>query len=231
MLTKSVSAIYVALAIVAFNPAGADARGHHHRERSSHEKRPSVAGEFDYYLLSLSWSPQHCAERSEGPHDSQCGTTRHYNFIVHGLWPQYEDGGFPQSCSTDGRLSDGVIAATLDDMPSRDLIHHEWARHGTCSGLPAERYFEKVRGAFHRLTIPLRFRDPDDAFNVTSADVRAEFRTANPDVPDDGLAVLCTGRFLSEVRLCLSKEGLRPRSCGAKVKDTCSGEAIVRPIR
>jgi ribonuclease T2 len=61
--------------------------------------------------------------------------------------------------------------------------------------------------------------------------VRAEFRTANPEIPADGIAVLCTGRFLAELRLCLSKEDLRPRSCARGVKDTCSGEAIVRPIR
>ena len=232
VVTKSVLILSAALTMIAFDPAWAHARGHHHHgEQSRHEQRPSVAGEFDYYLLSLSWSPQHCAERTGGPNDPQCGTMRHYSFIVHGLWPQYENGGFPDSCSRDGRLDEEVIAATLDDMPSRDLIRHEWTKHGTCSGLPADRYFGEIREAFHRVKIPERFRRPDDAFRVTAAAVREDFRAANPEIPADGIAVLCTGRFLSEVRLCLSKDDRHPRPCGTRVKDTCSGEAIVRPIR
>ncbi len=198
---------------------------------SNAEGEASATAQFDYYLLSLSWSPQHCAERTGPLNDPQCATTRHYNFIVHGLWPQYESGGFPESCAGTTRPSEDVIAATLDVMPSRELIGHEWSKHGTCSGLSPEQYFRTVREAFHRLTIPERFRSPDDAFRTTAAAVRAEFRTANPEIPADGIAVLCTGRFLAELRLCLSKEDLRPRSCGRRLKDTCSGEAIVRPIR
>ncbi|HEY2388083.1 MAG TPA: ribonuclease T2 [Candidatus Binatia bacterium] len=223
--------LIIALALVALGPAPSEARGHHRGGRSHDADQASVAGAFDYYLLSLSWSPQHCAERTGRGDDAQCGTTRRYSFIVHGLWPQDDGGGFPESCEHGGHLDEDVIAATYDAMPSRDLIRHEWAKHGTCSGLSPERYFGSVRDAFHRVTIPERFRSPDDAFRVTAAAVRDDFRTVNPDVPADGIAVLCTGRFLSEVRLCLTKDGLHPRACGARVKDTCFGEAIVRPIR
>ena len=219
------------LVMLVASPTPASARGHHHSRQSSADAGTSTSGAFDYYVLSLSWSPQHCAERTGRGDDAQCRTRRHYSFIVHGLWPQYDGGGFPESCGRAGRLDEEVIAATLDDMPSRDLIHHEWTKHGTCTGLPAERYFGAVREAFQRVTIPQRFRSPDDAFRVTAAAVRDDFRAANPDVPADGVAVLCTGRFLSEIRLCLTKDGLRPRPCGSRVKDTCSGEAIVRPIR
>jgi ribonuclease I len=98
--------------------ASVDARGHHHRhERSNAEDEASATGQFDYYLLSLSWSPQHCAERTGPLNDPQCATTRHYNFIVHGLWPQYESGGFPESCAGTTRPSEDVIAATV--LPDR----------------------------------------------------------------------------------------------------------------
>jgi len=236
---RIVLTISMVLAMLLGGPLTVHARGHHHGSThgqtpgtaAGKKKRKSVAGKFDYYVLSLSWSPEHCAEKPGGPDDPQCGTTRHYSFIVHGLWPQYENGGYPQTCATKNKLSESVIAATLPDMPSRDLIQHEWAKHGTCSGLPADAYFQDARDAFHRLTVPARYQGPEDAFHVTAEEVRQEFRTANPDVHDDGIAVLCNGHFFTELRVCLTKDDLTLRSCGRKVTDNCKGQVTVRPIR
>ena len=206
----------------------ADARSH---QRSRHNPEPAKATSFDYYVLSLSWSPEHCSEKPGGPDDTQCGTSRHFGFVVHGLWPQYENGGYPQSCATSNKLTNDVIDATLDIMPSKDLITHEWQKHGTCSGSSADVYFQHARQAFEAVTVPERYKTPLEAFRVTAADVRSDFRAANPSLADDGIAVLCNGHFFTELRLCLSKDSLAPRTCGAKVKDNCNGRVTVRPLR
>src|ERR1700712_5920775 len=64
------------------------------------DRRQNAPGEFDFYVLSLSWSPSFCEAASErgnsGRSQAQCGG-RPFSFVVHGLWPQYER-GFPEYC-------------------------------------------------------------------------------------------------------------------------------------
>ncbi len=51
---------------------------------SSAVQAKGEAGEFDYYAMALSWSPEHCAVK---PADrDQC--SRKLGFVLHGLWPQ-----------------------------------------------------------------------------------------------------------------------------------------------
>ena len=51
------------------------------------ERRDNRAGEFDFYVLSLSWSPTFCADKGDG-NRGQCGIEKDFRFIVHGLWPR-----------------------------------------------------------------------------------------------------------------------------------------------
>jgi ribonuclease T2 len=59
---------------------------------SAQDRRQSTPGEFDFYVLSLSWSPSFCeaaAERGNGGRSSaQCGG-RPFSLVVHGQWAQY----------------------------------------------------------------------------------------------------------------------------------------------
>ncbi|HEX3726314.1 MAG TPA: hypothetical protein VHV08_08725, partial [Pirellulales bacterium] len=123
------AAIALGLALAGWTAAGAQTT------------RQNEPGRFDYYVLALSWSPSWCAasqERSpERAPDQQC-SGRPFAFVVHGLWPQYEH-GFPSYCQVPApRLDRAVVGAALDLMPSPRLVFHEWDRHGTCSGLPAQ---------------------------------------------------------------------------------------------
>ena len=66
---------------------------------SAQDRRQNAPGEFDFYVLALSWSPSFCeaaAERGNSGRSQQiqCGG-RPFSFVVHGLWPQYER-GFPE---------------------------------------------------------------------------------------------------------------------------------------
>ncbi len=125
---------------------------------SAQDSRQNQPGEFDFYVLSLSWSPSFCeeaAERSSGGRSAQaqCGG-RPFSFVVHGLWPQYEH-GFPEYCQRPSpRLDRNIMSSMLDLMPAPGLIFNEWDKHGTCSGLGARAYFETIRKARAAVKIP-----------------------------------------------------------------------------
>jgi ribonuclease T2 len=127
---------------------------------SAQERRQNTPGQFDFYVLSLSWSPSFCeevAERGSGgrSQQAQCGG-RPFSFVVHGLWPQYEH-GYPEYCDRDSWLDRNVMTSMLDLMPAPGLIFNEWKKHGTCSGLAARGYFEAIRRARAAVKIPPEF--------------------------------------------------------------------------
>jgi ribonuclease T2 len=188
-------------------------------------------GRFDYYVLSLSWSPEYCASRNSSPGDPQCGAGRRFGFVLHGLWPQFDPKGWPQNCGDGGRLNSETVRSMLDIMPAEGLIRHEWRKHGVCSGMDARGYFAKSRQAFQAVRIPAAFRGPSAQVTVKPAAFKRQLAEANPGWREDTLAILCAGRFLQEVRVCMTKD-LQPRKCPPSVRDRCSAtEMLVRPVR
>jgi ribonuclease T2 len=191
---------------------------------------PNDPGVFDYYLLALSWSPEYCAGPSGGRDPVQCGEGRRFGFIVHGLWPQFER-GYPADCQSTAPVPDSLVQAMLPLMPSPRLIQHEWRKHGTCSGMDVQGYFRFVQKAFASVRMPDDFRGPIRNIEVAPSTIRSKFASANPAFPANAFRIQCSGRYLSEVRVCLSKD-LKPRPCSRDVRDTCRAETVVmRPLR
>jgi len=195
------------------------------------DARQNAAGQFDFYVLSLSWSPSFCAaaaERDTARAPSlQCGA-RPYSFVVHGLWPQY-DRGFPEYCQVPApRLARGIVSSMLDLMPAPGLIFNEWDRHGTCSGLPPRAYFEAVRKARAVVKIPAEYIDLHEPLAVTPAAVEDAFKSANPGLPSDGIAVGCDKKRLTEVRICLSKD-FQFRGCAEVARRSCNRDQLIMP--
>lgn len=191
--------------------------------------RPAWAdlpGRFDYYVLALSWSPQYCAG-SQASDDPQC--RRPYGFVVHGLWPQHER-GWPQDCGKGEWLPDALIERMLPLMPSRKLILHEWRKHGVCSGLGAQGYFNAVERAYRSVRIPERYRAPRDYLRVSPTQLESDFRAANPALRPDGITLECSGNYFKEIRICMDKQ-LQPRACGSDLRDRCGGQTTLRPSR
>lgn len=189
------------------------------------------AGEFDFYLLSMSWSPQYCSSPAGERDNLQCNGSRRYGFVLHGLWPQYER-GWPQFCETGQTLGNPLVEKMLDIMPSRRLVRHEWDKHGVCTGLSAADYFGRARALFTAVKVPVTLATPKDARTVPPAKIRDEFLAANPGLTREAVSVTCAGRFLNEVRVCLGKDG-KGRACSADVtRQACRlPEIIVQPIR
>jgi ribonuclease T2 len=189
------------------------------------------ARQFDFYVLSLSWSPSFCAAAAERGDDRgptlQCGA-RPYSFVVHGLWPQYEK-GFPENCQDPApRLNRDIVSSMLDLMPARRLIYNEWDKHGTCSGLAPQAYFDTVRKARAVIKIPPEYTQLQETLSVTPGGVEDAFVKANPGLSTGGMAVECDKKRLTEVRICLSKE-LQFRDCPEISRRTCRREQLLMP--
>ncbi|UTY58832.1 ribonuclease [Massilia sp. erpn] len=177
------------------------------------QARGEQPGVFDYYALSLSWSPDYCATRGKDDED-QCATGRQLGFVLHGLWPQFVN-GYPESCSR-MPLPGKLKAEYAPLYPSPRLIEHEWKKHGTCSGLTPAAYLALSAKLKQGLTIPAPYQKPAQPLRTTATELQQAFRAANPGLQDASLLPFCSGsgRFLREVRVCYRKDGV-PQSCGA----------------
>ncbi len=185
-------------------------------------------GRFDYYVLTLSWSPTYCEAMGERAEPAQCSRVRPFAFVVHGLWPQYTR-GWPESCVNPAPyVPEPVLRDVLDIMPSRRLVLHEWRKHGTCSGLSATGYFEAVRRAYDKVTIPAPFHRLDDYRMVSPGEVEAAFRAANPGLAPDMISVECDKRRLTEVRICMNRQ-LGFTSCPEVDRRACRATSVVMP--
>jgi ribonuclease I len=129
-------------------------------------------GDFDYYLLSMSYAPDFCKLNPDKSKTPECDGN--YNLVLHGLWPQYSsprviDGhkfDYPQFCKTNVKKEE--VLATLSNISDwqtigpeyQELILHEWTRHGSCSGLMVQDYFNM---AFKLARLVPNPKIPDDS--------------------------------------------------------------------
>ena len=197
---------------------------------SAQDRRQNAPGEFDFYVLALSWSPSFCeaaAERgNSGRSNVQC--SRPYSFVVHGLWPQYER-GFPEYCQRPSpRLDRNIMTSMLDLMPAPGLIFNEWDKHGTCSGLGARAYFESIRKARAAVKIPEQFLDVSEPKTIAPSEIEEAFIKVNPGLTSSAISVICTSRRLSEVRVCMSKD-MQFRACEEIDRRACRRDEVVMP--
>ena len=193
--------------------------------------RGSQPGKFDYFVLSLSWSPSYCAEKGQGD-AQQCGPNRHFAFVVHGLWPQFQQ-GWPENCRTDEAwVPQQTIDSMMDLMPSRQLIIHEWKRHGTCSGVSQADYFRAIRGLRERVKIPARYLSPQQDVITTPGQLIKDFTATNLGLTADMVSVQCGNARdqarLSDLRICLSREGAFA-PCGGNETRSCRASQLVMP--
>ena len=240
-LSAALATGFLALAAVATSPALAQ-YGPGPAGRAPYSVQPPArneAGVFSYYALVMSWSPTYCAGQTYGnPNDSQCNARdgRRYAFVMHGLWPQHER-GWPEDCPTRERpyVPDQTINRVFDVMPSKPLIIHEYKKHGTCSGLAPDAYFDLSRKMFTSVRVPPRFERPNQAFTIGTDEIVRDFVGVNPTLKPDMIAVVCggPGNRLKEVRICVTREG-EFRACGRNedARRLCQSPRVtVPPVR
>ncbi|WP_050927859.1 ribonuclease T2 family protein [Aestuariivita boseongensis] len=188
-------------------------------------------GQFDYYVLSLSWSPNWCEIEGDARGSDQCDARHDHGWILHGLWPQYHR-GWPSFCQTAERApSRGMTAAMSDIMGSSGLAWHQWRKHGTCSGLSAPAYYALSREAYARVTRPEIFRKLTRPVKLPASVVEEAWLEANPDLEPDGITITCRDGYIQEARICLSRD-LDPVPCGRDVVRDCRmRDAVFAPVR
>lgn len=189
------------------------------------------AGDFDYYVMSLSWSANWCALTGDARGDPQCDAGRGLTWTLHGLWPQYED-GYPSYCRTTARdPSRGETAAMADIMGGPGLAFYEWKKHGRCAGISANDYYTKARNAYQAVTIPPVFAKITKDLKVPADVIEGAFLESNPQFSADQITVTCSDGMIQELRVCLTTD-LNPRRCGSDViKDCTLKDALLDAVR
>jgi ribonuclease T2 len=189
------------------------------------------AGDFDYYVLSLSWSPTWCAIEGDGRGSPQCDASEDFGWILHGLWPQYHQ-GWPSFCNTRfSPPSRGQTGDMADIMGTSGLAWHQWRKHGACSGLSPSDYYALSREAYEQVNRPEVFRKLDRSVTLPASVVEEAFLKANPTWEPDMLTITCKQNRVQEARLCLSRD-LTPVPCGRDVIRDCQmTNALFDPIR
>ncbi len=182
-------------------------------------------GNFDFYVLAMSWSPTFCEDDTRN--SDQCSGRRPYGFVAHGLWPQYEK-GWPENCNVSARVPDRTVSEMLPIMPAKGLIFHQWKKHGTCSGLQPEAYFDTVKDAFLKVKIPTAFDGLSKTINVKPRVIEEAFIEVNPSLNDTMISISCSKKRLREVRVCFEKD-LNFRQCSKEVQRECRDNSVRMP--
>ncbi len=197
------------------------------------EARPSgssvAPGRFDFYVLSLSWSPTFCLGNGDRG-SQQCDRGAELGFVLHGLWPQYER-GFPSDCDSRNPSSIAMQAAR-GVWPDEGLARYEWRKHGTCSGKAPADYFADARRAKEAVEIPDSLKAPKRQASMSPNDIQRAFIAENPRLRPGMMAVACQRGMLQEVRICFSKDLREFRACPEVVRSSCRSQQIsVPPVR
>ncbi len=205
----------ILLALLMIGHAGAGSRG---------------TGDFDYYVLALSWTPSWCTLTGDARKESQCDEGREFGFTLHGLWPQFET-GWPSFCPTTERAPSRRMTREMADIMGSDgLAWHQWDKHGRCTGLSAADYYETARTAYERIVRPEVFRRLLKAVDLPARVVEDAFLQSNPALSADMITVTCKRGYFQEVRICLDKS-LNPRICGADVLRDCDQRVTLPALR
>nr|CCA21045.1 conserved hypothetical protein [Albugo laibachii Nc14] len=202
--------------------------------------------DYDLYIFSQSWQPEFCAGFQNvypGCHDPQPYWKTH--MTLHGLWPEYQNGGYPQFCTSEPLDADLIekaigfqklvrywpdvkIAEKARSYP--EFWQHEWSKHGTCSNLDQIAYFQgSIDLLKQNVSMTPEIIQQHVGKHVNTAIARAAYSQTGAM---DDVVLQCRGQALAEIHMCWSRdEQYRPKArivCPPHVLkgDTCRSEFI-----
>ncbi|GMT09636.1 hypothetical protein PFISCL1PPCAC_933 [Pristionchus fissidentatus] len=103
----------------------------------------TTTGPFDYLMFTMIYPTATCMaddDQAPGSCEIPAGTAQ---WTIHGLWPNYADGSYPQFCDHQ-KFDKDQVQQLHDQMRTKwpnlfpktaedSLWSHEWEKHGTCS--------------------------------------------------------------------------------------------------
>ncbi len=191
------------------------ARQHNGNSSSAGNSQPGV---FDYYLLSLSWSPEFCTTPAGQKPEKQQQCSAHYGFVIHGLWPQ-NNNSYPENCGAAAQVPPDVAAIVLSgalQMPPGDseFIDHEWSTHGTCSGLEMTQYFQAIKATAAAVKIPDVLNAPTQPVSEDFNTIAQQFSDNNQGLTADMIEVKTDNQGnVGEIHLCFNKQLTSFQTC------------------
>eukprot|EP00735_Rhodelphis_limneticus_P003242 TRINITY_DN14696_c0_g1::TRINITY_DN14696_c0_g1_i1::g.21488::m.21488 TRINITY_DN14696_c0_g1::TRINITY_DN14696_c0_g1_i1::g.21488 ORF type:complete len:289 (+),score=72.03,sp/P42813/RNS1_ARATH/39.58/1e-38,Ribonuclease_T2/PF00445.13/7.4e-44 TRINITY_DN14696_c0_g1_i1:83-868(+) len=189
-----------------------------------------TTADFNMWMLAIGWPGSECnTERGCHYQDSATDPLPFVGFLIHGLWPNNQDGTYPSYCCKTPDCTFSVdkvkdIEKDLDTYWPSYFIgnevfwQHEWDKHGTCQEMEMHEYFTK--------TIELRSKY-DAAVALAKAQIDPvmdmsyaldEIQVALKEHVGGMGILLCNNDAngnvqLNEVRLCLDRHTLQPFDC------------------
>ena len=192
---------------------------------------PPATAPFDYYVMTLSWSPGFCNLGGDEKSPQQCATGSGSGFVVHGLWPDNRRGPDPEDCSYRD-VPSMELAATRGLYPTAGLARYEYRKHGTCTGLTPRDYFATVRYVRDAIVIPAMLQAPSERQRMAPRDIQNAFIAANANLKPTNMAVTCVRGELADVRFCLTRNLRAFAVCPNVTARTCRSDSIsIAPVR
>lgn len=193
----------------------------------------------DLYVFAQSWQPGFCNGKSGYYGCSNPKDFWRTHFTIHGLWPQYSAGGYPQSCTKEAFNTTVPYEVGWTDMtnywpnaqypesdPNYDSFWtHEWSKHGTCSGLSQSDYFTYTLNLEKALGTP-EMISKNVGGSVNATELRNFYGGASR------ASLQCnSGNYINGIYTCWSQVDGKPISqvvCPSDVQkeDTCPGSMV-----
>jgi len=174
--------------------------------------RKKKISSFNLFVFAMTYEPGFCFHKDwDGcVHPNQEETK---SLTIHGLWPQFEDGTWPQFCSKE-TFDQKIIKEFGDELKkkwpdennipsdpfaSTKLYEHEWSKHGTCSGLSQESYFRAALASYITPT-PSTFIGDHYGSEVNAQELINAFG-------GDGIAFpQCKGKYFQGISFCFDRD-------------------------
>jgi len=178
------------------------------------------------YTLALTWAPQYCRDSGDRASSAfQCGSGNRFGFTLHGLWPDGRGKDWPQYCAPAAILDTATIRQNLCATPSAQLLQHEYAKHGTCMGVPPRDYFGRATALYAKVRYPdmsALSRRP----SLTAGQLAAAIARANRGMTASMMRITATRRgWLDEVWICMDTR-LRYTACPAHQGGLTAGAPV-----